>query len=144
MYIADALGNQVRMVAFGSSSASVTVGSFATVQPGRTATSRQTYRPDRRRRASDQLFPRRQRRREQQSEEGELLALDGPGANGKVKKIAIRRVIFTASGLKLSVFPGSKLVIGNPLRTYRLIVRGQSFGTLTIIFNKWKILSETV
>ena len=133
------------MVAFGSSSASVTVGPFATVQPGRTA----TFAPD----VPTGTGGVAQAINLSVAENVNASAIrnkanfslsTAPGANGKVKKIAIRRVKFTGSSLSLSVFPGSKLQIGNPLRTYRLIIRGQSFGTLTIIFNKWKILSETV
>ncbi len=145
VYIADALGNQVRMVAFGSSSASVTVGQFATIQPGRTA----MFAPDVPTGTGGvaqaiNLSLAASVNVSAIQKKANFSLSTAPGANGKVKKIAIRKVIFTASGLKLSVFPGSKLVIGNPLRTYRLIIRGQSFGTLTIIFNKWKILSETV
>ena len=87
VYIADALGNQVRMVAFGSSSASVTVGSFATVQPGRTA----TFAPDVPTGTGGvaqaiNFSSRRQRQRGRNPEEGELLALDSARRQRKSQK----------------------------------------------------------
>ncbi len=144
VYIADALGNQVRMVAFGSASVSVTVGQFATIQSGRTATFSPTVPTGTGgvAQAINLSVPASVNAAAIQNKANFSLST-APGVNGKVKKIAIRKVVFNASRLSLSVFPGSKLVIGNPLRTYRLIIRGQSFGTLTITFNKFKILSET-
>ena len=130
VYIADTLGNEIRMVAFGSPSASITVEPFATLQPGRiavfapgvptgTGTSAQAINLGLADTVNVAAI----------LNKANFSLSTAPGVNGRVKKIAIRRVTFTASDRTLSVFPASKLVIGHPLRTYRLIIRGQSFGT---------------
>jgi hypothetical protein len=147
VYIADALGSEVRMVAFGSPAASVTVGPFAAIQPGRTATFApnvptgtgaiaQATNVDLSIAATVNVAAIKKK--------ANFSLSTAPGINGRVKKIAVRRVAYDSATHFLSIFPATKLVIGNPLRTYRLIIRGQAFGTLTIIFNKWHILSETV
>ena len=66
-----------------------------------------------------------------------------PGVNGRVKKIAIRKVSFHRFQPFGQRLPRLEAADRQPAQTYRLIIRGQSFGTLTIIFTKWKILSET-
>jgi sugar lactone lactonase YvrE len=144
VYIADALGNQIRMVAFGSASASVTVAAFATKQPSRSALFSPTV-PT----GTGGVAQAVNLTVSNNVNVGAIVnkgnySLALVGKNGRATKIKIRRVLYTGSALSLSVFPGSKLLIGNPLRTYRLIIRGQAFGTLTITFNKWNILSETV
>ncbi len=141
VYIADALGNQVRMVAAGAPSASVTVKPFAIKQIGRisvfapgvpTGTGTTAQAINLSLAAAVNIGAIRNKANYSLS--------TAPGVNGRVKKIAIRRVVFTASDRSVSIFPASKLQIG---KTYRLIIRGQSFSSLTIIFNKSKILSET-
>ena len=141
VYIADALGNEVRMVAVGSPSASVTVKPFAIKQIGRislfapgvptgTGTTAQAINLSLAETVNIAAI----------KNKANYSLSTAPGVNGRVKKIAIRRVVFTASDRSVSIFPASKLQIG---KTYRLIIRGQSSSTLTIIFNKSKILSET-
>jgi sugar lactone lactonase YvrE len=137
VFIADTLGSEVRMVAFGSPSASVTVVPFATKQIGRisvfapgvptgTGTTAQAI--------NLSLAP-----------TVNVAAIENKAnfslSTAAGKKIAIRRVVFTASDRSVSIFPRSKLQIG---KTYRLIIRGQSSGNITIIFDKSRILSETV
>ncbi len=141
VYIADALGSEIRMVALGAPSASVTVTPFAIKQIGRisvfapgvpTGTGTTAQAINLSLAAAVNIAAIRTKANYSLS--------TAPGVNGRVKKIAIRRVVFTASDRSVSIFPASKLQIG---KTYRLIIRGQSFSTLTIIFNKSKILSET-
>ena len=116
VYIADTLGNEVRMVAFGSPSASVTVRPFATRQPGGvsvftpfvptgTGTHAQAINLTLAETVNVAAI----------ENKANYLTLDGVWRNGRVKKIAIRRVTFKASNRTVSIFPGSKLLIGTPL-----------------------------
>jgi hypothetical protein len=67
-----------------------------------------------------------------------------PNIHGKVKNIGVRKVIYNASSQVVTVFPSSRLVVGNPLRSYQLLIRGQSSGPVTITFNRPSIISESV
>jgi sugar lactone lactonase YvrE len=145
VFIADALGNQVRMVAFGAPTAAVTVTPFVSMQAGRTAIFAPNVPTGTGGTAqaivlsvADTAIAAATANKFNYS----LTTL--PNVNGKVKKIGVRKVVYKAANHELRIFPGSKLLIGNPVKSYRLIIRGQPFGTLTVIFNKWGILSETV
>jgi sugar lactone lactonase YvrE len=146
VYIADALGNQIRMVAFGQASASVTVVPFVSIPEGRTSVFSGNVPTG----------------NGSKTAQGIVLALPDitnpiaaanranysltttPNHRGEVRKIGVRRVVYNSSTHVLSIFPRLRLLVGRPPKTYELIIRGQPSGTLTIIFNRPSILSESL
>ncbi len=143
VFIADTLGNEIRMVASGRSTASVTVAPFAAIAPGRTtvfSTGVPTGVGNR-------------------TAQGIVLALPAvtnttaaslgsnyilttlPNRAGKVKAIRLNRVRFDATTDAVSLFPRTRLSAHG---TYQLAIRGQAVGTVTIVFNKTGIISESV
>jgi hypothetical protein len=64
-----------------------------------------------------------------------------PNHAGRVKKIGISRVTFDTSSNVVRIFPKTPL---NANKTYRLIIRGQPVGPVTLFFDGASIISETV
>jgi sugar lactone lactonase YvrE len=143
LFIADTLGNQIRMVAAGASTVSVTVAPFTTTGTGYTTVFANNVPTGVGHHTS----------------QGIVLALPSftipaaaalrsnyelstpPNRGGKVKKIGIRRVTFNTSTDVVSLFPSTRL---NARKTYRIIIMGQPVGPVTVLFNKQGIISETV
>ncbi len=143
LYIADALGNEIRMVAAGTGTASVTVEPFAAIAPGYT-------------RVFMLGVPTGVRR---QTAQGIILALPSftnasqaaltsnyflstpPNAAGKVRRIHLNRVRFDPTDDLVRIFPKQRL---NANKTYRLIIYSQPGGPVTLFFNRASIISETV
>jgi sugar lactone lactonase YvrE len=143
LFIADTLGNEIRMVASGTGTVSVTVEPFASIAPGNT-------------RVFMMGVPTGVGHRKAQ---GIVLALSDitdpsaaaltsnyflstpPNRAGKVKRIRINRVVFDAATGVVRIFPRTLL---NAHKTYRLIISGQPIGPVTLFFNRATILSETV
>jgi sugar lactone lactonase YvrE len=143
LFIADTLGNEVRMVAAGMGTASVSVEPFASIAPGNSrvfmmgvptgvghkkaqgivlALSRITN-PSSAALASNYILS--------------LL----PNRAGKVKRFGIHRVAFDAATNVVRIFPRTALSAKD---TYRLIILGQPVSPVTLVFNRESILSETV
>ena len=143
LYIADTLGNQIRLVAGGAATASVTIVPFAAIPAGRTT-------------VFSMGVPTGVGKKTNQ---GIVLALPdftnagaaanrtnyilstAPNVQGKVKRIAVRRVAYDASTHVVRIFPSARLTAK---KTYQLVVRGQPNLTVTLIFNRAGIISETV
>jgi hypothetical protein len=64
-----------------------------------------------------------------------------PNRAGRVKKIGISRVTFDATSNVVRIFPQTAL---NANKTYRLIIRDQPVGPVTLFFNGASIISEMV
>ena len=147
VFIADTLGNQIRMVAMSGTTgtASVTVVPFVSIAPGRTATFAPSVPTGTGTTAQaivlsvpDTTNP------VTAVNKFNYVLTTVPNKRGRFTNLGIRRVVYDAPSHLLKVFPRSRLVIGSPVRSYRLIIHGQSIGPLTVIFNKWEIISESV
>jgi sugar lactone lactonase YvrE len=143
LYIADTLGNEIRMVAAGTGTASVTVEPFAAIAPGDA-------------RVFMMNVPTGVGNRKAQAI---VLALGDivnastanlissyvlstpPNRAGKVKRIKVRRVTFNTATDVVRIFPETTL---NARSTYRLIISRQPVGPVTLFFTRAGIISETV
>ena len=143
LLIADTLGNQIRLVGGGSGTANVTVVPFVSVPAGNpsvfwgtvpTGVGRRTAQaivlslPDFTNPAAANLVS-----------NFSLTSL--PNAHGRVTNFGVRRVSYNASTHVVTLFTRSRL---GPKGTYRLVIRGQSVGPVTVIFNRPTIISESV
>jgi hypothetical protein len=142
LLIADTLGNQIRLVGGGGASVAVTVAPFVTVPAGNMA-----------------VFSPNVPTGSGTTAQGIVLSLAAtadpnvaanqinyilattPNKNGKVTLIRIRKVVYDSSTLVLKIFPRSRL---SPSRSYQLVIRGQSARPITVVFNKWGIISESI
>ncbi len=143
LLIADTLGNQIRLVGGGLGTANVTVVPFVSVPVGNvsvfrgdvpTGVGRNTAQaivlslPDFTNPAAASLVS-----------NFSLTSL--PNAHGRVTNFGVRRVSYNASSHVVTLFTHSRL---GPKGTYRLVIRGQSVGPVTVVFNRPSIISESV
>ncbi len=146
VFIADTLGNQVRMVAAGTGITPVTVAPFVAVPAGNSS----VFLPN---------VPTGFRR---VTAQGIVLSFAGtanamkaanrfnyrltttPNARGRVTNVGVRRVLYNPTDNVVSIFPSRRLLIGNPEKTYELTIFGQLSFPLTVTFDYSGIISETV
>jgi streptogramin lyase len=143
LLIADTFGNQIRLVGGGLGTANVTVVPFVSVPVGNvsvfrgdvpTGVGRNTAQaivlslPDFTNAAAASLVS-----------NYSLTSL--PNAHGRVTNFGVRRVSYNASTHVVTLFTHSRL---GAKGTYRLVIRGQSVGPVTVIFNRPTIISESV
>jgi hypothetical protein len=143
VFIADTLGNEIRMVVGGQGTAAVTVTPFAAIAPGRT-TVFSTGVPTGVGKKTAQgivLALNAVTNTTAASREANYILTTLPNRAGKVKRINLNRVRFVATTDVVSLFPRTRLSAHG---TYQLVIRGQAVGRVTIVFNKQGIVSESV
>ena len=143
VYIADTLGNQIRMVAGGESAVSVTVTPFAAIPAGRTTVFSMGVPTGVGQRTNQGIvlgLPSITNATAASLRSNYVLS-SPPNSAGKVKKIGIRRVKFDAATDVVSIFPMARL---KGAKTYQIVIRGQSVGSVTVLFSRAGIISETV
>ena len=141
LLIADTLGNQIRMLAGGSATASVTVAPFVSIAPGNSTVVVGNVPMCGGRTQAIELSLASTVDAGAASRKRDYAVTTTPNARGKVKNLGIRRVRFNTSTDVVRIFAGTRLKAG---KNYQLIIRGQPFGTLTVTFNKQAIVSETI
>jgi hypothetical protein len=141
LIIADTLGNQIRMLAGGSATASVNVAPFVSIAPGNTTVFMLNVPMCGGRAQSIELSLAATVNASAASRKRNYAVTTTPNARGRVKNLGVRMVKYNASTRLLHVFPRSRL---SGAKTYQLIIRGQPFGALTVTFNKHAIISETI
>jgi DNA-binding beta-propeller fold protein YncE len=141
VFIADTLGNQVRMVAGGTSTVNVTVIPFATVPSGSTTVFSANVPMCGGTRQGIVLSIADTAVAKPLTKKANYTLRTEPNANGRSKNLGVSYVKFIASTDTLRVFSHSRLKVGT---TYELIIRGQPIGTVTIVFEKSGIISESV
>jgi hypothetical protein len=143
VFIADALGNQIRMVGFGATSASVTVAPFVSVPPGRTSVWSNGVPTGIRHRTAQGIVLELAdiANASAAADRSDYALTTTPNRRGRVRSIRISRVVYQPTTRVLDIFPRTKLVNAG---TYELTIGGQPVGTLTIVFNKHSIISESL
>jgi Bacterial Ig-like domain (group 3) len=143
VFIADTLGNEIRMVAGGQSTATVTVTPFAAIAPGRTTVFSTGVPTGVGRRTAQGIvlaLPSTTNAAAASLASNYVLSTP-PNRAGKVKRIRLNRVRFDATTDVVSLFPRTRLSAHG---TYQLVIRGQAVGPVTIVFNRAGIISESV
>ena len=141
LIIADTLGNQIRLVAGGSAAASVTVVPFVSIAPGNTTVFVPNVPMCGGRTQAIELSLADTANASAASRKRNYAVTTTPNARGRVSNFGVRMVRYNPSTHLLYVFPATRLSAG---KTYQLIIRGQPFGTLTVTFSKFAIISETI
>jgi sugar lactone lactonase YvrE len=137
-----ATGGSIRLVAGGSSTASVAVEPFASIAPGFTTVIANRVPTGLHNKKAQGIVlalakvtnPAAARLR------SSYLLSTPPNRAGKVKHIRINRVTFDTTTDVVRIFPRTRL---NAHKTYRLIIVGQSARPVTLLFNRASIISET-
>ncbi len=143
LYIANTLGNQISMVAGGTSTTKVTVTPFAAIPAGRTTVFSMgvpTGVGNRTNQGIVLTLPTFTNASAASLRSNYTLET-APNAAGRFKRLTVRRIAFDAATDVIRIFPAARL---NARQTYQLIIRGQSTGAVTLTFNRAGIISETV
>jgi sugar lactone lactonase YvrE len=143
LYIADTLGNEIRMVAAGTATASVTVEPFASIAPGNTRVflSGVPTGVGRQKAQAIVLALADVANPSKAALASSYFLSTPPNRRGKVTRIKVRRVTFLTATNVVRIFPATTLSARN---TYRLIISGQPVGPVTLFFTRAGIISETV
>ncbi len=143
VYIADTLGNQIRLVAGGSGTASMTIIPFAAIPAGNTTVFSMGVPTGVGNRTNQGIvltlptFT----NAAKASERINYSLTTTPDVEGRVKVIPVRRVAYDASTHVVRIFPSKRL---NAKKTYQLLIGGQSTGVVRVIFDRAGLISETV
>ena len=125
LYIADTLGNEIRMVAAGIGTASVTVTPFASIAPGYNTVyaNKRAYRCRSPEGPGDRSRPRQRHQSDYGLAGKSSYVLSTPANRGKFKMIGIHRVNFDATTDVVSIFPSTALNATQDLSAHHLMVR---------------------
>ena len=140
VFVADTLGNQIRMVARGTGTTSVTIAPFAGIAPGfTTIISNGVPTGVGRHKAQGIVLVLNRVTNPSAARLASSYRLSTPpNRAGHVKRIKIRRVTFDSTTDVVRLFPAKRL---QPRKTYQLVIMGQG-PDVTLQFNGPGVLSE--